>query len=342
MPTSAEKRSLLTRVQEAILASGWQMVFENDDHPCVIRAFRGDKTIRMLVYIWRLTRGGPPGVRPTGELRIQLTNVAYPLRTGRGFVTLLLGWHEQTGIFAGFDVFKRPQEWGHSPSVQIRKSALDDAAGTGFGQYRRATRDAEIAIAFSPACFMDYVLGQKRFHDFAGYPDEVAVLDKALRGQLNQEAEARVDLDRIGSHGRREVVRTVMERVGQENFRARVLTAYRRHCAMCGLQMDLVVAAHIVPVNVKGSNETSNGLALCFLHHEAYDRAFVVPDEDYRIRINESAVARLRRLERNSKEQEFRQFLRTELFLPGRDVDRPSPAYLKRGMELRGWPVATA
>jgi putative restriction endonuclease len=199
-----------------------------------------------------------------------------------------------------------------------------------------------MAIAFSPSCFMEYALSQKRFHEFAAYPEEVKVLDKALRGEGGYEAEREVDLDRIGSHGRREVVRAVMERLGQENFRARVLAAYRRHCAMCGLQLDLVVAAHIVPVNVKGTNETSNGLTLCFLHHEAYDRAFVVADDEYRIRVNEAATERLRRLKRNSKEEEFRQFLRSELFLPERQQDRPSPAYLRRGMQLRGWPTALA
>lgn len=342
MPASPEKRYLLARVQEAVLSSGWQMIFENDDHPCLLRAFRGDKTIRMLVYIWRLTRGGPPGVRPSGEFRIQLTGVRPPLVTGKDFVTVLLGWHESSGVFAGFDVFKRPRGWGRSPSVQIRDSALEDAVRTGFGQYRRATKGIEMAIAFSPSCFMEYVLNQKRFHEFADFPEEVKVLDEALRAEGDYEAEKRLDLDRIGSHGRREVVRAVMERLGQENFRGRVLTAYRRHCAMCGLQLDLVVAAHIVPVNVKGTNETSNGLSLCYLHHEAYDRAFVVPDDEYRIRVNESAMERLRRLKRNSKEQEFRHFLRPELFLPERQQDRPSPAYLRRGMQLRGWPEAVA
>ena len=156
------------------------------------------------------------------------------------------------------------------------------------------------------------------------------------------EGEPDVDLDRIGSHGRREVVRTVSERVGQENFRARVLRAYRRHCAMCALQLDLVVAAHIVPVSADGTNETTNGLALCYLHHEAYDRGFVVPDHERRIRVNEPAVRRLRRIQRNSKEEEFLNALREELFLPERQRDYPSADYLRRGMELRGWPAHAA
>ena len=318
------------------------MIYESDEHPCFLRAFRGKETIRMLVYIWKLTRGGPPGVRPAGEFRIQLTGIEAPLRTGRDFVTLLLGWHELLEVFAGFDVSRRPRPWGASPSVQIREIALREAARKGFGFYRRATREGEIAVALSPDCFMDYAKNQARFHEFAAHPDEVRVLDAVVGGEEDIEVTPDIDLDRIGSHGRREVVRTVKERVGQENFRARVLAAYQRHCAMCALQLNLVVAAHIVPVNVDGTNETSNGLALCYLHHEAYDRALVIADERYRIRVNEPALERLRRIRRNAKEREFVGSLRPELFLPDRRRDLPSPEYLRRGMEMRGWPATAA
>lgn len=335
---SPEKQELMTRVQEAIVLSGWQVIFENNDHPCFLKAFRDNETVRMLVYIWRLTRGGPPGIRPVGEFRIQLTSVPPPLRTGRDFVTLLLGWHETFEVFTGFDVSRRPQRWGHSPSVQIRENALRGAAKKGFDVYRRATKGGgELAVAMAPNCFMEYVKNQARFHEFAAHPDEVGIIHSVVGGEEDIEETPAVDLDRIGSHGRRKVVRTIQERVGQENFKARVLAAYRRHCAMCALQLDLVVAAHIVPVKAEGSNETTNGLALCCLHHEAYDRGFVVPDGDYQIRINERALARLRRLQRNSKEAEFTAALRSDLFLPEREKDQPSPDYLRRGMEIRGW-----
>lgn len=342
MPLSQEKQELLARVQEAIHLSGWQMIYESDNHPCFVRAFHGGETVRLLVYIWRLTRGGPPGVRPTGEFRIQITGVDSPLRTGPDFATLLLGWHETLEVFAGFDVSRRPRVWGKSPSVQIRESTLRTAARKGFDLHRRATKEGEVAVAFSPACFMEYVQNQARFHEFSAYPNEVRVLRAMVGTEEDVEVEPELDLDRIGSHGRREVVRTIKERIGQENFRARVLAAYRRHCAMCALQLDLVVAAHIVPVNVGGSNETQNGLALCYLHHEAYDKALVIADDRYRIRVNEPALERLRRIRRNSKEEEFVNFLKTELFLPDRRKDYPSPEYLRRGMQIRGWPIVAA
>lgn len=344
MALSAEKRDLLARVQEAIQASGWQMIFEADDHPCFIRAFRGAEKVRMLVYVWRLTRGGPAGVRPQGEFRIQLTGVDPPLRKGTGYRTLLLGWHEGLEVFAGFDISRRPQAWGRSPSVQVRQSALEQASRTGFGVYPRATGTGEVAIAFSPPSFMTYALQQARFHDFADHPDEIEVLNSLIVQASDEdiEHEPDIDLDRIGAHGRKEVVRTLKARAGSENFRLRVLKAYNRHCAMCDVQLNLVVAAHIVPVAADGTNETTNGLALCYIHHEAYDRGFIVAAEDYRIRVSERALARLRRLHRNSKEQEFVEALRDDLRMPERQRDYPLPENLRRGMDLRGWPTTAA
>ena len=148
------------------------MVFENEDHPARIRVFRDSIARNLLVYIWRLTPGGPGGVRPAGELRIQMTGVTPPLVLGPGFQTLLLGWHQPSGIFAGFDVTRRPRNWGRSPSVQIRQMAIQDADRGGFGVYRRATRGGgEMAVAFAPEAFMDYVEQQSSLHEFANLPE---------------------------------------------------------------------------------------------------------------------------------------------------------------------------
>jgi len=307
------------------------VVFANHDHPVRLRAFKGDQVLELLVYIWRLTPGGPAGVRPAGELRIQLTGVPPPLLRGPDFKTLLLGWHQPTGIFAGFDVARRPQVWGASPSVQIRFSAISDAQASGFGSYRRATAgEGEIAIAFAPDSFMEYVLQQSNLHEFAENVREAEALETAMRGQP-------VDLDRVLGEGRREAIRKVLERVGQGNFRLRVLTAYEYHCAMCEIQLDLVQAAHIVPVAADGDNQTRNGLALCYLHHEAYDRALIGVTPDYRISISPTAVQRLERLRRTSKLRGFRENLRDRIFLPVRERDYPDEDRLRRGLQLRGW-----
>ena len=73
------------------------------------------------------------------------------------------------------------------------------------------------------------------------------------------------------------VTRLARQRLHQAAFRFRVFRAYRDSCAMCLLRHpDLLDAAHIIPDrNPRGVPATSNGLALCKLHHAAFDRNIV-------------------------------------------------------------------
>jgi putative restriction endonuclease len=63
-------------------------------------------------------------------------------------------------------------------------------------------------------------------------------------------------------------------RLHQQGFRERVLRAYQEQCAICRLRHDeLLDAAHILPDgHPKGEPIVPNGLALCALHHAAFDR----------------------------------------------------------------------
>jgi len=77
-------------------------------------------------------------------------------------------------------------------------------------------------------------------------------------------------------------------RLGQELFRWRVLRAYRECCAVCHLRhSELLDAAHILPDrHPKGEPIVPNGLAMCKLHHAAFDSHFlgVRPDLSIELR----------------------------------------------------------
>lgn len=68
-------------------------------------------------------------------------------------------------------------------------------------------------------------------------------------------------------------LRLVKQRLHQVGFRERVLTAYQRTCAVCRLRHDaLLDASHIIPDGrPRGDPIIPNGLALCKLHHSAFD-----------------------------------------------------------------------
>lgn len=85
---------------------------------------------------------------------------------------------------------------------------------------------------------------------------------------------------------------TVRLRLHQEAFRARVLRAYREQCALCRLRhQELLDAAHITAdVLPEGEPVVSNGLALCKLHHAAFDRYFLTVRPDYVIEVRGSIL----------------------------------------------------
>jgi putative restriction endonuclease len=78
-------------------------------------------------------------------------------------------------------------------------------------------------------------------------------------------------------------------------FRQRVLNAYERRCAVCGLDLRLgdtlvgLEAAHIKWHQAGGPDAPSNGLALCSLHHKLFDRGAFTLSTDYEVEVAEQA-----------------------------------------------------
>lgn len=73
------------------------------------------------------------------------------------------------------------------------------------------------------------------------------------------------------------VERLTRQRLHQPLFRARVLEAYERQCAICRLRhAELLDASHILPdSHPRGLPVVPNGISLCKIHHTAYDRNII-------------------------------------------------------------------
>ena len=84
----------------------------------------------------------------------------------------------------------------------------------------------------------------------------------------------------------------VNRRLHQPEFRGRVLRAYERHCTVCKLDRpQLIDAAHIVPDgHPLGDPIVRNGLALCKIHHAAYDANILGISPDSIVHINEEVM----------------------------------------------------
>jgi putative restriction endonuclease len=91
---------------------------------------------------------------------------------------------------------------------------------------------------------------------------------------------------------RRYVTAQVIVRVHQVAFRERVLAAYREQCAVCRLRhSELLDAAHILPDgHPRGEPTVPNGLALCKLHHAAFDQHILGVRPDLVVEIREDVL----------------------------------------------------
>lgn len=82
-------------------------------------------------------------------------------------------------------------------------------------------------------------------------------------------------------------------RLHQPLFRARVLAAYKSRCALCRLgHAELLDAAHIIADGLPhGDPVVPNGLAMCKIHHAAYDKNILGIRPDHVISIREDILA---------------------------------------------------
>ena len=86
--------------------------------------------------------------------------------------------------------------------------------------------------------------------------------------------------------------RVVRARLHQPLFRSAVIYAYERKCAVCRLPFaELLDAAHIQADSADGAARVSNGLALCKIHHGAFDSNIIGISPDYVVHVKESVLA---------------------------------------------------
>jgi putative restriction endonuclease len=127
-------------------------------------------------------------------------------------------------------------------------------------------------------------------------------------------------------------LREVRLRLHQQRFRHDVLRAYRQRCTICALREPaLVQAAHIVEdPDPAGIAAVVNGLALCAIHHLAYDRNLLGIDPDGVVHI---AQRLLQEHDGPMLREGLQGFHGAPIQLPRRAADRPDPSRLATRFE---------
>lgn len=121
-------------------------------------------------------------------------------------------------------------------------------------------------------------------------------------------------------------------RLHQQRFKLEVMRAYRNRCAICALrERALVQAAHIVPdIDPEGIAAVVNGLALCAIHHLAFDRNLLGIDPGGVVHI---ADRLLREIDGPMLRTGLQGFHGEAIALPRRQEDRPDPERLESRFE---------
>lgn len=113
------------------------------------------------------------------------------------------------------------------------------------------------------------------------------IVDRLIRGADTEIRDTDRDLRRSY------VTSEVRRRLHQHSFRERVLRAYRERCALCRLRhWELLDASHIIPdADPLGEPDVRNGLALCKIHHAAFDTNILgIRPDDYQIEIRQDIL----------------------------------------------------
>lgn len=302
-----------------------------------LRVVTGGATTECLVFLWTITPGGGgTGVRPAHERRIQITNVPrFPFSPG--IRTIVGGWSPEESVWAFWDPRRHSRFSPRSPSLQIPVETLQAAGREGLATHLRLSSEGrEVIVAVNSGSLPWYVQEGEPIHNAdedAHHVGELLATTPEFERNLIDSSSTPDEAAR-----RYELVQT-MRAFRDARFRPAVLRAYAYCCAVCGTGLRLVDAAHIVPVtHPQGTDEVTNGLALCRLHHAAYDTGLLGVRSDYRLVLNDAVVARLQGEQLASGLPAFREALPERIRVPAAAEHGPNPAKLRLGMEIRQFP----
>jgi putative restriction endonuclease len=327
----------LERFTATLERSGATVLVGGTRKPARIRVVSGDRTTDCVVYLWTITPGGgPPGVRPAGERRIQITN-AGPFTLTAGLRTIVGGWNPEEQVWAFWDARRHTRFSTRSPSFQTTEQTLQLAGHNGIAAHvRPANEGREVTVAVHPDFLLWYVQDGQTLHDVDEDANEVSGL---IEASPEEEAGVVAGASTPEQLARRVQLVEIMRAFRDARFRPLVLQAYGNRCAVCGTALKLVDAAHIVPVSDRrGTDDVTNGIALCRLHHGAYDTGLLGVQSNYRVVVNPDAASRLQAVRLDAGLEGFANALPNSIQVPSAIEVRPDPRNLRIGLEVRQFP----
>jgi putative restriction endonuclease len=198
----------------------------------------------------------------------------------------------------------------HPDNVGLRRAMVDRVPLVYFHGHRPGIYHAEwpiYVVADDPMEMVFTVLTEE-----PALPEQTTVADAPRRAYL---------------------ARMMTTRIHQSRFRDMVLEAYRETCAVCLLRhSELLDAAHILPdTHPLGEPIVPNGLAMCKLHHAAFDADILGVRPDMVIEVRDDV---LREIDGPMLIHGLQGFDGQRLILPKRTEQRPNVEFVAQRYEL--------
>jgi putative restriction endonuclease len=121
--------------------------------------------------------------------------------------------------------------------------------------------------------------------------------------------------------------RVVKARLHQPLFRERVLLAYQNQCSICRLRHTrLLDAAHVLADAEGGQPVVTNGIAMCKIHHAAYDADIFGIDPKYQVGVRPDVM---KELDGPTLRYTLQEIDGQKIQLPNRRAAHPNPQLLE-------------
>ena len=269
------------------------------------------------------------------ECRIQVSQNNFLEIDKNEYTGIYLGYFYETNTISAWDPNIQNQRLDRGTqniSLYNRFSKLELARSKNASIYKDT--DEQIILNFKPEHLGFYLSNFEILHQIS---DEDKIIEI-----FNNYKVTSLDTDSIEvktKHNKREKVKTRTYQNPRRNaqFRTNVMETYKNRCAMSGIQLTIVEAAHIVPLaHEKGDNSIDNGICLSSIHHSAYDRGIIYFDEEFRILVNKSKLNYMEKLGIDGGFAKFRDLNYDFISLPEIKDHYPSKEKIKLANSIRG------
>jgi putative restriction endonuclease len=242
---------------------------------------------------------------------------------------IVLGYFADHNVFTAWNPFVTKERFNQRQTISLysRFSTQEKASLNRVSLY--TDNNQQNIISFKPeylGLYLDnidsvHLLSENKLLEIVNLSDDLNIKDEVGSVLLD-------DINFTISH----------QRTSRDpNFRKIVNHAYKSRCAMCGIQLGLVEAAHIIPhTHDAGTDDISNGICLCRLHHGAYDRGLIYFNSDFKILFNEDKLKYLSKMGLDSGFYQFQNITFNDIQLPENLSHYPSSVNINKANHLRG------